>query len=363
MKRKLAYVMSLLVTASAVWGPLAPLMAQNVGCSGPGCGGSGGVTAGGNNTLTGNNTFSGSNVASGRWTFGSAADSIDSIDFNETAGQITWEGAAADAAEHRLAAAVNAGFDTLTTIPATGGSQTVMLLENAQTVGGNKTFGGNTTVTGSLIINSDVNHSYGTGSATQSQYDTANTPDTLKFGTGTASNSITITESADISNDSNNGPCGTAACAHPNVIVRSATGATVADYSAQSYAGISGKSVKTLTEGAATNTVQITVAAEAGTSGMYIYTVYATDGATPQVRSGRIIFAVTNDGGTETCVLGTAEELDNTPTGTLTAAITCDTTPANAVNLQINATSSLTETTLEAYSQVYLSGPGQLLPQ
>jgi len=118
----------------------------------------------------------------------------------------------------------------------------------------------------------------------------------------------------------------------------------------------------TLTEGTVTTTMRVTVAAEAGTSGTYSYTIYATDGSTPQVRSGRVIFSATADGATETCVLGTPEETDNTPTGTLTVTVSCSTSPTQAIDLQLNATSSLTQTSLYAYTHVFLLGPGTVTP-
>lgn len=135
------------------------------------------------------------------------------------------------------------------------------------------------------------------------------------------------------------------------------------NYRGYSFAGSRGKTVKTLTESAATSTMRCSLAAEEGNGGMYLYSIYATDGSTPQIRQGRVIFSVTNDGGTETCVLGTPEETDNTPTGTLTVTVTCDTTPTNAVDIQLNAVSSLSQTTLEAYSYVELVGPGECVPQ
>lgn len=151
-----------------------------------------------------------------------------------------------------------------------------------------------------------------------------------------------------------------------NAIANTFTAANT--FQAQMNFGAAGNSArhvgtKTLTESAATSAAQISVGAEAGTAGFFIYTVYATDGSTPQVRSGTVQFNVQSDGGTETCILTTPAEQDNTPTGTLTAAITCSTTPTNAVDLQINAASSLTQTTLEAYYIVDLAGPGTITPQ
>jgi hypothetical protein len=253
------------------------------------------------------------------------------------------------------------GFTTANTrvftIPGTTGNDTFVMLGGTQTITGGKTFSAtNTTWTDSTNI------ALGTSTDAVLSYRTANTPDTLSVGVSSDSNTMIIREQGDSGNDSNNGPCLTAACTHPTVVIMSATGATVADYSSHNYAGIAGKTVKTLADGVATDTIDVSVAAEAGTAGMYLVSIYATDGSTPQIRMVRVMFAATNDGGTTTCTLGTPEEIDHTPTGTLTATITC-VDGTNALTLQVNAASSLTETTLEARSQVILFGPGQILPQ
>ena len=315
-------------------------------------------------TNIGATTLTGTNLLSGRNTFGTAADAINAIDFNETAGHITFEGAAADTAEARLIHSVNSGFDTVTTIPVLGASQTVAISNLAQSWSGTQTFGGQIAMSGALIVTADNNGvSYGaSGNGNPIIYnDTSHTPDGGVLGTGSTSNSWTIQERADFY-DAGNGACGTAACTHPSLIIKAAT-QDQTNYNTLSYAGSASKSVKALTESAATSTVRIALAAEAGTGGTYHYSIYATDGSTPQIRQGRVIFSVTNDGGTETCVLGTPEETDNTPTGTLTVTVTCDTTPTNAVDFQLNAVSSLTQTSLDAYSHVTLVGSGELQPQ
>ena len=188
------------------------------------------------------------------------------------------------------------------------------------------------------------------------------TPDSFHISTGTTGNSLHIFEDADLTFDWNNGPCGTAACINPQFIVFDKD-QNVTNYQSLGVSGLSGRFVVTLTETTATAAVQLPVAAETSIAGEFIYTVHATDGSTPQTRSGRVLFNVNNDGGTETCVLGTPEELDNTPTGTLTATITCVTSPTNAVNIAIDATSSLSQTTLEAYGTVIFVGAGEPLPQ
>ncbi len=296
------------------------------------------------------------NVFTARNTFGSAADAANSIDVNETANCITFEGATADAHELRLCVAdpgASGGDITLTT-PAfgTAGAKTLVAAEAGAIIVANWSF------------NNDQTLAFGTSSNSKIQYNTTQTPDTLLVRVGALSNVLWVMEDADQGSDANNGPCGTAACTQPHIGIHSATAGNTTDYRTMSAGGFAGKSVKTLVEGNATATVQVLLtAAEQGSSGTYHYTVYATDGATPQVRSGRVVFSIVNDGGTDVCVLGTPEELDNTPTGDLTATITCADSGTNAASISVNATSSLTQTTLEAYSSVDLTGPGQIVPQ
>lgn len=118
----------------------------------------------------------------------------------------------------------------------------------------------------------------------------------------------------------------------------------------------SGAATKTLTEAAATSFVQVSVASGADVGGELSYTVFASD-ATPnrQSLSGLLRFAAVNPAGTETCPaptdIGTALTAANT--GTLSCTWACDTTPTNAVNLQANCTSSLTQTALAIrYGQI-----------
>ena len=187
----------------------------------------------------------------------------------------------------------------------------------------------------------------------------AKTPDAATITVTTTANSLHLHEDGDFNFDFNNGPCGTAACTDPAFIAHSAVQNTTS-YNAIANWGTARKYNVTLTESVATKVMQIPVAAEVGTGGVFWYTIYATDGATPQVRQGRVIFSLTADATVETCVLGTPEETDNTPTGTLTVTVACDTaTPANAADFTLNAVSSLVQTTLEAYVSVDLIGPGQ----
>lgn len=315
-------------------------------------------------TKIGSTTMTGTNVLTGRNTFGSAADAANSIDIGGTNNCITFEGTAADAFEG-LFCGGNAGLDTTTSIPHLTATQTIALLEGSQTITGAKTFNAAPTFAvtpGAMTINDDGLICRGTACSVADGFNTSQTPDTMWLGLGTAANTLMVGEAGDRSFSFGNGPCGSSACTNPTVLVRDKD-QNATDYIGVAIYGLAGKSVTTLTESAATSTMRIPVAANAGTGGTYYYTIFATDGTDPQVRQGRVIFSVTNKAATENCVLGTPEETDNTPTGTLTVTVTCDNTPANAVDIQLNAVSSLSQTTLEAYSRIDLVGPGEPLPQ
>lgn len=154
---------------------------------------------------------------------------------------------------------------------------------------------------------------------------------------------------------------------HPTFFWQTSDATVVTQYTGASASGLQGELFKTLTEAAATSVVQIPVASDTGVGGMLAFTVFASDGTAQQLRTGRAQFAAVAEGVTETCTI--TDETDGSiiaaTTGTLTYTVACDTTPANAVNLQINATSSLVQTTLRAYYRLYMHGPvgAGVLPQ
>jgi hypothetical protein len=203
-------------------------------------------------------------------------------------------------------------------------------------------------------------------------FDTNHTPDAFAIGAGATSGSIHFMESADTQLNANNGACGTSACTEPNLIFHPGV-LDSTQYNAISVTGRAGGSIKTLTETTATSLVRIPVAAGVGTGGEFCYTTQAYDATDQQVRSACIRFTVSNKAGTETCSLvGVAGTTDASisetedgsgsgaiSTGTLTTAVTCDVTPTNAVDIQMAATSSLTQTTLQAVWYINLVGPGQ----
>jgi hypothetical protein len=134
-----------------------------------------------------------------------------------------------------------------------------------------------------------------------------------------------------------------------------ATGTGSTNLVASSLQGTTGS--KALTESAATSFVRVDVASGAHTGGYINYTVDSNDSTDFQSRSGRVAFQIINKGGVEVCVVsgfdGTANpsELKDGSSlaaslGTLTYGWTTDTSPTNGCNFQLNAVSSLTQTTL-----------------
>jgi hypothetical protein len=112
---------------------------------------------------------------------------------------------------------------------------------------------------------------------------------------------------------------------------------------------------KTLTESSATSLFDLGVAASTVSGGTLYYTIEANDATDFQSLRGEVSFAVVNKGGTLTTTLGTPVEVSTTSTGTLTNTVTLA-TGTNKITPQLNAVSSLTQTTLRAQWRVSLAG-------
>lgn len=222
-----------------------------------------------------------------------------------------------------------------------------------------------------IIYAEDVQAAFGTSTSYRLIRKSTDTQRALRIETDTAvGNAVIVNELADTATNWAHAQQG-----HPAVFIHSGN-TTVTEYQALRAVGTQCEIFKALTESAATSVIRIPVAAGAGTGGKLTYTVFATDGTDHQSRSSFIRFAAVNKAATETCGMsnnaGTADasitetedgNASAISSGTLTYAITCDTTPANAVDIQINAVSSLTQTALRAYYCVTLAGPGEPLPQ
>lgn len=116
---------------------------------------------------------------------------------------------------------------------------------------------------------------------------------------------------------------------------------------------------KALTESSATIFATLTVSSGSRVGGFVRYTIDADDGTDFQARSGYLPFSAVNKAGTITCTVGTvtsASEVVAVSSGTLTNTFTCADATGGVLNLLANATSSLTQTTLEIRPQVYVNG-------
>lgn len=112
----------------------------------------------------------------------------------------------------------------------------------------------------------------------------------------------------------------------------------------------------TLTESSATAlVVGIGVASGTVTGGTLWYTIESNDTTDYQVLRGRVLFSAVNKAGTLTVTLGTPEEITSVSIGTLTNTVTL-TTGTNTIIPNLNAVSSLTQTTLRATFRISLDG-------
>jgi hypothetical protein len=308
-------------------------------------------------------------------TFGTAVAAADSIALQETAGCITWEGSTADTIQGRLCVTDPTVSDKLWTVPNAAGTVTLAEVNNSVTVAQTiqtGSYGNNITRTATSGINLSLSNGFIDWGSTIGGINAriAPTPDTLEIYTGTASNAVHVLELGDVGFDHQNGPCGTAACADPTFVIHSHNQAT-GEFTSVQAGAIVGTMTKALSEGAATDVVRIGVAASTGRGGVIEYTVHANDGADFQTRGGgSFSFSVQNIGGTETCTMNPAAP-DQTndsnaatiSSGTLTYAWTCTSAVDATVDLELNATSSLTQTTLKVDYVVRVYGPGTVAAQ
>ena len=120
---------------------------------------------------------------------------------------------------------------------------------------------------------------------------------------------------------------------------------------------IEGANSKTLTESTPTSFVRVDVSANSFVGGTIYYTIYANDGTNYQARVGSFNFGAVNESeDTETSDLGAVtDEALPLSAGTLTVAFTTDDSPTNGFNIQANAVSSLSQTTLQIKYRVLIS--------
>ena len=119
-------------------------------------------------------------------------------------------------------------------------------------------------------------------------------------------------------------------------------------------ANTQGMLTKALTEGAATSFADISVASNSYVAGECIYRVDATDATDYQCRTGRVRFVAVNKGGTITASINEVGSQEVAVSSGTLLVVNSITTGTNKVTLQCNATSSLTQTTLNANYRVDL---------
>lgn len=112
---------------------------------------------------------------------------------------------------------------------------------------------------------------------------------------------------------------------------------------------------KTLTESSATGLVDIGVASGSVASGELMYAIQANDATDYQCLRGRINFAVVNKAGTLTTSFSEVVEALAVSTGTLTCTATMA-AGTNKITVNLNAVSSLTQTTLRVKWQMHHDG-------
>lgn len=129
---------------------------------------------------------------------------------------------------------------------------------------------------------------------------------------------------------------------------------------------------KALTAGAATDVVRIAIAQETSIGGIFKYCVRAADATDQLLRCGSAPFSGVNKAGTETCnflasILDVCADTVTPGTcavSTLTAAITCTSSTADTVDIEINAAAAITETSLNVEWSLELNrGNGAVTPQ
>jgi hypothetical protein len=122
----------------------------------------------------------------------------------------------------------------------------------------------------------------------------------------------------------------------------------------------------TLTESAATATATLTFGASRAVAALFFVTIEANDGTDYQSMSYYVqvnsVRKATGNTVTTVAVIGTPPAVASTSATTLTAAFTA-TEGAAATTINVNAVSSLTQTTLRATFQLISNGPGVTVAQ
>ena len=302
------------------------------------------------------------------------------MSLGETAGCITFEGATSNGNQNRLCT-LDPLADARFNLPAFGAASFTIA-----TLSGNLPF---TTVqsfsASAIFTTADTGVYLGSQSTTINSilYSTTFTPDTAPLWTGSLSNSWHIAERTDIAFDFNNGPCGTAVCPDPTVIIHSRNQDTQ-EYLALSNDGTAGQlragdstaksgEIKfgrtvTLTEAGGAETVITITTATTESFGLELsYRVHATD-ATPDyaIREGSLKLVCVNNATVVTCTKDATAQTDdesvliNTSAKTLTYAIATDVATANVAKITFDADSDMAVTAMSITFTAILNGSGTI---
>lgn len=308
---------------------------------------------------------------------GGAPTAANAISIQETAGQITFEGATSNTIQTRLAVTDPTSADKTITLPNLTG--TVALVNAAQNgpvinvvaAGIASAFCGGASLGNASCASALA--SFVPGDSTQ-------TPDGGRIGAGSTSNSVHFAETQDAF-DFNNGPCGTSACTNPTFIVHSANQDTQ-EYAAISHDGTAGvlqaanstqksgeikfgRTVALTEAGGAETVITITTATTQSFGLELSYQVRASD-ATPDyaIREGSLKLVCVNNATAVTCTKDATTQADdesvliNTTAKTLTYAIAVDVTGANVAFLTFDIDSDMVVTAAEITWTAVLNGSG-----
>lgn len=150
------------------------------------------------------------------------------------------------------------------------------------------------------------------------------------------------------------------------MVVTPTIGGAAVFYARQS--AIEGSRSRTLADNIKTAFVVVSVPSNFYAGGDLIWTLYCADANDRVARSGRLPWSAINDGGTETCVVGTTSSSGDAggttgPPTFVAVTFTCADGGTNAIQLEVQADCSLTPTTLTIQYRLDMPQPNTVTPQ
>lgn len=145
-------------------------------------------------------------------------------------------------------------------------------------------------------------------------------------------------------------------------------GGTVTQWRNAYVAGIQGAYPTTLVDNTIKTFAVVDVPSDSYAGGDVVWTVYCANATDRVARSGRLPWSAVNDGGTETCVVGTTSSSGDAggTTGPPTFAgvtFACIDAGTNQIGLRVQADCSLTPTTLTIQWRLDMPQPNTVTPQ